>query len=483
MGTVDSNQHRGPASQGVPPSTQPQGPESRGFGGEAAPLDPTAKAAGPLSADVRRNLGVGGGGKLRKWIWRLVVLIVLGGLVAGGVIWWRGRAADKAKVEYVTKPVTRGNLEATVTATGSLQGRDTVEVGAEISGTVKAVHVDFNDEVQEGQVLCEIDPQQLAAARDQTRAQLSAAQAEYSSRKITAKEARQTADRTKALEADGLVSKQQLETALAAADRAEAAARSAAAQITVTRASLESAQTKLDKTKIIAPMDGVVLARSVEVGQTVAASLQAPVLFTLARNLREMELTVAIDEADIGQVKEGQAATFVVDAFPERTFGAELKSIRNIGTVVDNVVTYEALLSVTNDELLLRPGMTATATIVSASRKDVMLVPNAALRFSPPRDESRRPGGPGLPGVRMRGMPRGKRPQGAASASPSAAGSARKGPRGPRTRVWLVVDGQPQPVPLKTGLTDGQHTEVLKVLRGELAEGTEVITDMKTPEE
>ncbi|MBW2459114.1 MAG: efflux RND transporter periplasmic adaptor subunit, partial [Deltaproteobacteria bacterium] len=350
MGSPDSSHHHGPASQGVPPSSGPQGPESRGFGGEAAPLDPSGLAPPPKSADVRHNLGVGKGGKLKRWLWRLVALLVLGAVVAA-VVWWRGRAGAEDKVEYVTKPATRGNLEATVTATGSLQGRDTVEVGAEVSGTVKAVHVDFNDLVKEGQVLCEIDPQQLAAARDQTRAQLMAAQAEYSSRKVTAKEARATADRTKALAAEGLVSQQQLETAIAAAARAEAGSRSAAAQITVTRASLESSQTKLDKAKIVAPMDGVVLARSVEVGQTVAASLQAPVLFTLARNLKEMELTVAIDEADIGQVTEGQAATFVVDAFPERTFSAELQSIHNIGTLQNNVVTYEALLSVKNDDL------------------------------------------------------------------------------------------------------------------------------------
>ncbi len=480
MGIPQSDHNSGSPSQDVPPTSGPRGPESRGFGGEVAPLDPGGLAPPPKSADVRRNLGVGKGGKLRKWIRRLVVLLILGALVAG-VLWWWGRAGAETQVEYVTKPATRGDLEATVTATGSLQGRDTVEVGAEVSGTVKAVHVDFNDEVKEGQVLCELDPQQLSAARDQTRAQLSAAQAEYSSRKISAKEARLAADRTKALAADGLVSQQQLETALAAADRAEASARSAAAQITVNRASLESAQTKLDKSKVIAPMDGVVLARSVEVGQTVAASLQAPVLFTLARSLKEMELTVAIDEADIGQVNEGQPATFVVDAFPERTFQAELQSIHNIGTVVDNVVTYEALLSVKNDDLVLRPGMTATATIISASRKDALQVPNAALRFSPPRDESKKGGG--MPGLRMGGMPRGKRPKGAPSASASARGMGPKGARGPRARVWVVVGGEPQPVPVKTGLSDGQNTEVLKVFRGELDEGTEVIIDMKKPGE
>lgn len=437
---------------------------------------------------MRRNLGAGKGSALRRWLWRVGVLLVLAG-IAAGVVWWRARASEAPKQEYITQPVKRGGLRATVTATGSLQGRDTVEVGAEISGTVKAVHVDFNDEVKEGQVLCEIDPQQLAASRNQSQAQLVAARASYENAKVTAKEAELTAERKKDLYKQGLISQQELEAALAAADRAKAGKRSAAAQITVSGASLESAQTKLDKTKIIAPIDGIVLARSVEVGQTVAASLQAPVLFTLARNLTEMELTVAIDEADIGQVEQGQQATFTVDAFPERTFKAELKRVHNIGTTVDNVVTYEALLSVKNDDLSLRPGMTATATIVTASREGVLLVPNAALRFQPPQDkESAGRGGPGLPGLRMRGMPRGRRSKpsasGAPSGAPSAASSARagrpEGGRGRGPRVWIVKDGEPRPVRVKTGLSDGSFTEVLE---GKLEEGAEVITDVKQLEE
>jgi len=463
----------------VEPSSS--GPASRDFGGEAPPsLEPGAIGPPPKSSEVRRNLGAGRGSGLRRWLFRLGLLLVLAAAVAG-VLWWRAQAEAAPKYEWITKPVSRGNLEGSITATGSLQGRGTVEVGAEVSGTVKAVHVDFNDEVKKGKLLCEIDPEQLAAALDQTRAQLMAAQAEYSTRQVTATEAELAAERSRKLAADGLVSQQQLEAAVAAADRAKASVRSAKAQITVARASVESARTKLGKTKIVAPLDGVVLARSVEVGQTVAASLQAPVLFTLARSLTEMELTVAIDEADIGQVKQGLPATFVVDAFPERTFEAGLQRIHNIGTTVDSVVTYQALLSVKNDDRSLRPGMTATATIVTASRKGVLLVPNAALRFSPPRDESAS-GGPRMPGIRMRGMPRRRRPKSTSSASPS--GSAKPGRpgggkgRGPR--VWVVRDGKPKPVRVKTGMSDGTMTEIIK---GKLEEGTEVITDMQLPKE
>ncbi|MBW2525451.1 MAG: efflux RND transporter periplasmic adaptor subunit [Deltaproteobacteria bacterium] len=455
-------------------------PGSSRFGGEPPPsLDPADLPPPPQSTEVRRNLGAGKGSRLRRWLVRIGILLVIAGIVAG-VVYWRQRAAAEPKQEYVTKPVKRGDLQASVTATGNLQGRDTVEVGAEISGTVNAVHVDINDEVKEGQLLCEIDPQQLAASRNQTQAQLVASQASYENAKATAKEAALTAERKKQLYQEGLISQQELEAALAAADRAKASARASAAQITVGRASLESAQTKLDKTKIIAPIDGIVLGRSVEVGQTVAASLQAPLLFTLARSLKEMELTVAIDEADIGQVVQGQEATFTVDAFPDRTFQATLKQVHNIGKLVDNVVTYEALLAVKNDDLKLRPGMTAVATIVTASRKNALLVPNAALRFKPAAKEGEGgPRGPGMPGIRVRGMGRGGRPRG--TASPSASASAgRPGGKGPRTAVWILVDGEPSRVRVKTGLSDGQFTEIVK---GELEEGAEVITDVKQLEE
>jgi len=425
------------------------------------------------SAAVKAKLGHARPRGIKLWLKRALWLVLLGALIGGFMVWRRRQSAEPQE-EYRTAAVERGDLEATVTATGSLKGLDTVEVGAEISGIVKSVSADFNDQVEAGQVLCEIDPAQLAASRNQTQAQLVAAQAELGNRKATAEEARLTAQRSQALFAEGLISQQQLEAAVAAAQRADAAVKAAAAQLIVSRENLSSAQTKLDKTKIIAPMDGVVLSRTVEVGQTVAASLQSPVLFTLARDLRRMELTVAIDEADIGQVKAGQKASFVVDAFPDRTFPAELKEIHNIAITQDNVVSYEAILTVHNDDLALRPGMTATATIVTEARRGVLLVPNAALRFKPPSDDF---GGPRFPGMR-RSRPNGSaEPGGSARPGGSAQPGGAEGPRGGKgATVWVLDNGAPAAAFFLPGLTDGEHTELVKSRR--LTEGSQVIIDM-----
>lgn len=385
-------------------------------------------------------------------------LILLYG-VAGLLFWTRGSAPQRP--EYSLAAVQRGNLQGTVTATGSLRGLDTVVVGAEVSGTIKAVYVDYNDTVKAGQVLAELDLQELSAALDQTRAQLAASNAEYDNRQASAREANVVAKRTEQLAQDGLASDQDLVAAKAAAERAESSSRSALAQISLTRASLKSAETRLQKTKIVSPIDGVVLARSVEVGATVAASLQAPTLFTLARDLKEMELIVNIDEADIGQVRAGQAATFTVDAYPNRVFQAELTAVHNVGTLVENVVTYEARLAVRNDDLALKPDMTATATIVTESRTSVLLLPAAALRFSPPVMRAEGGRGPGL--FRLFGPP------------PGGMDGPREDTKGPA--VWIAAPmGPPRSVSVKAGLSDGQFTELVE---GDLTEGQQVIVDMK----
>ncbi len=442
--------------------------------------------------DVRAVLAAGKPRGIRRWI--LPVVLVLG--AGGGVAWFvlRDPSDAKSRQEMVTVEARRGDLQAIVTATGNLKGLDTVEVGAEINGRIKVVHVDFNDQVKAGQVLCEIDPTQLTANRDQARAQVAAAEAELRNRRATAQEARQTADRNTSMSGRGLVSAQQLETAVAAADRAEASVASAQAQITVARAALSNAETALAKASIKSPMDGVVLSRTVEVGQTVNASMQTPVLFTITKDLRRMELTVAIDEADIGQVKEGQEATFTVDAFPGKTFPATLRLIQNVATVVDNVVTYAARLTVDNDDLVLRPGMTATVNVLTAERKDALLVPNAALRFKPPA-APRMPSGPlpflGPAGRGMGGSSRGsssskapaegaaaksKAPEGATSKAPEGAAPA-GAPRGNDTRptVYVLKGGQAVPVRVTTGLTDGTVTEVTG---GDLEAGAPLVTDI-----
>ena len=410
---------------------------------------------------LRGHVGLRRGHRLRRWLWRLGVLLLLAA-AAAAVFFWRSRSPGDVGPSYETQAVRRGDLAATVSATGTLAGLDTVEVGAEISGTIRAIHVDFNDRVTKGQVLCELDPDQLRATRDQASARVVAAQASHGSAEATARETRLEADRHRSMAERGLVSDQALQAALAAAERAEAMVKSTTADIAVARATLEAAQTSLRKAKVESPMDGIVLSRNVEVGQTVAASMTTPVLFVLAKDLTQMKLTVKVDEADIGRVREGQTATFTVDAYPGRQFSAVLETLYNLPTTTENVVTYQAVLSVANEELLLRPGMTATATIVTDHRENVILAPNAALRFSPVQRPDE-PQGFRLP---MAGPPR---PPGARRAQ-HATGDANGQERG----VWVLRGATPERIPVKIGMSDGQLTEVVEGLE----EGTEVVVDM-----
>jgi HlyD family secretion protein len=343
---------------------------------------------------------------MRRGIWVLVALALLGGLV-----WWRARGRAEREPRYVTAPVERGDLAVTVTATGTLSALDTVEVSSEVSGRVAEVLVDFNDRVSAGQTLAVLNPEQARARSQEAAAQVEAASASLVRARATAEESRKKLGRAQELAKAGLLSKDDLDTAQATARRADADVGSAAAQVTVARASLDDARSALRKATVASPIDGIVLSRTVEPGQTVAASLQAPVLFTLARDLTKMQLEVAVDEADVGKVHEGDPATFTVDAYPGRTFPSRVESLHNIATAAENVVTYTAELAVENGDLALRPGMTATAAIVTEQKRGVLLVPNAALRFTPPdvlAQENGARGGLFIPGV-TRGSPFGQR--------------------------------------------------------------------------
>lgn len=378
----------------------------------------------------------------------LRILAVVGVVLAVAlVVAWRLKPSGAQAYKFLTTAVKKGDLDATVTATGTLAGKGTVTVGAETSGRVKAVHADFNDEVKAGQVLAEIDPSTIEAALKQAEAQLLSSQANLKNAEATATEQRLNAERTRTLAADGLASKQTLEAANAAADRAEAAVDQAKAQVVVSRASVDSNKTSLSKTQVRSPIDGVVLSRDVEVGQALVAAMSTPEIFTIARDLKDMEVTINIDEADVGRTRVGQHATFTVDAWPNQRFKGELRSIHNVAVTKDNVVTYEAVLSVDNGELLLRPGMTATVTIAVDRREGVLTVPNAALRFTPP-STNKKSAFDGPPGASI-------------------------APKDDRHRVWVLRDGEPKEVIVETGLTDGIQTEV----RGELHDGDAVITD------
>jgi HlyD family secretion protein len=419
-----------------------------------------AQAPTRTSEDVRRTIGPGKARGLKRWLIRLAIVVGLVAAVAAVVSWRRRNAPANQGPSYLSEPARRGNLRAIVTATGNLRALDQVDVGAEVSGIILTVKVDFNDAIKKGDVLCEMDPEQLTASRDQASAQLAASQADLASRIATAKEAKLTVARVRSMEGKGLVSRQELEGAIAAAARADAARLAAVAQVRLARASLKSAETSLRKTKILSPIDGIVLARNVEAGQTVAASFQAPVLFTLAKNLTQMELRINVDEADVGRVKEGQQASFTVDAYPARTFPAELRAIHNIATTVDNVVTYEAVLDVSNDDAKLRPGMTATVTIVTALRDDALLVPNAALRFTPP-SEIKAGGGPRIFGGKQ--DPKKK------------AEAEKKAKEALAPTVWILDGDKPRPLRLEIGMSDGDFSEVTA---GDVEADQELLVDI-----
>jgi HlyD family secretion protein len=399
----------------------------------------------------------------RNWLWRIAGLAAVA--VAAIVFsWYRwGQSGKDQALTYVTVPAKLGDLRETVTATGTFKGLDSVDVGAQVSGRVTKVTVDINDQVTQGQVLAEIDPSQLKSRVDQSRAQVQASGASIRVAQTTANQAKATLARTKELNQKGLASAKDLEQAQADADRALASLSSTQAQSVVSQASLKDAQTSLSYTSIASPIDGVVLARSVEPGQTVAASLQSPVLFTLARDLTQLRLYVEIDEADIGKVREDQKANFTVDAWPNRTFPSEVVSVHNLPTAGQSVVTYQAVLVVDNQELLLRPGMTATATIITSEKKGLLLVPNAALRFSPPTAASSKSGSSPLSVLQGGGMTR----------MPRAASS--RGTAQAQSVVWILEGGKPKRQMVEMGGTDGQWTEIKKTAA--VSAGTPLVVD------
>ncbi len=416
------------------------------------------KLKGMLRARKRRRVGVALG-------------LVIALLAAGAMAAWFGLAGGPGREQgplYKTATVTRGDLKSVVTATGTIEALNTVEVGAEISGRIEAIHVDYNDRVKRGQLLAEIDPEQYEAARAEAAARQWAARAAVAESEAAADEAKRAADRAKALHERGLLSSKELESATAAATRSAAAVESARANAALATASLAAARSRLLKTKIHSPIDGTVLLRQVEVGQTVNSSMQTPVLFAIAEDLSRMRLTARVDEADIGSVAAGQEATFTVDAYPDRTFASNVTSVRNLAQLDQNVVSYETLLSVDNSDLSLRPGMTATVNIITMQHEDVLLVPNQALRFTPPEAvEQRRFRGPPIPLMR-----RGKKRE------PNEKRQAldKLGTMDARHAViWLLDKGRPSPVKVKKSATNGALTAVEG---DELAAGAEVIIDL-----
>ncbi|MBS1208810.1 MAG: efflux system, rane fusion protein [Proteobacteria bacterium] len=401
--------------------------------------------------------------RTRRLLWLLAALAVL--IFAGGVYAWSKAHAAKGP-QYTTRAVSRGDITVTVTATGNLQPINTVDVGSEISGTIASVYVDFNDKVKKGQVLAQLDTTKLQTALERSRATLAANQARVQQARATLEESRQSLARFEdvaRLSGGKVPSATELDAARAKLARAVADLASAEAAVNESAGAVRQGETDLSKATIRSATNGIVLKRTVEPGQTVAASLQAPVLFSLAEDLSEMELIVAVSEADVGQVREGMPATFTVDAWPDKIFPATIRQVRYGATIVDNVVSYQTVLLVKNADLKLRPGMTATADIKVAEHKDVLLVPNAALRFKPAETQKQTEGG-----VMAMLIPRPPTPP-----KPQTRGSGEGGKN--RARVWVKTAAGIQPAVVRPLLSDGRNTEVeSKTLQA----GDEVVIDV-----
>lgn len=432
----------------------------------------------PTERDVDQLLGTPAQAWWRRpttWVSAVLVVVVAGGIA----MWWTQRQSHAAPT-YVTAAVTRGDLRVSVVANGTLQPTRTINIGSELSGTVSQVFVDINDNVKKGQVLVQLDLSKLNDQISRSRAALAAAEAKVSQTVATHKEAEGSLSRFEAvaqLSGGKVPSKAELDTARATLERAVADEASARANVNDARAALSTDETNLSKASIRSPSNGVVLTRSVDPGNAVAASLQAVTLFTIAEDLRQLRLLVNVDEADVGSVVVGQQASFTVSAYPSRRYPATVTRVAYGSTITDNVVTYQAQLDVDNKDLSLRPGMTATATITATERLQVLLVPNTALRFTPAGTQpSAAPG----PASGTRGGIVGSlipRPPAALSGrrAGGAGGVAQNAP-GPR-QVWVLRDGQPVAIPVTAGVTDGRLTEVSSE---QLQPGMTVITDQRS---
>jgi HlyD family secretion protein len=390
-------------------------------------------------------------------LWLVAALLVAGG---AGAAWYWTSGGAAPEPTYVTAPAETSDVTVQITATGTLQPVVQVDVSSELSGVVRTVEVNENESVAKGDVLLTLDTARLAAQVERAEASVKAAESRVTDARITLKETELTLTRTTSLSTRGMVADQALETATAARDRADSAVASAEANLAIAVADLKLQQADLAKSTIYSPIDGVVLTRSVDPGQTVASSFSAPVLFVIAADLTNMELEAAIDEADIGTVEKGQRARFTVDAFPGRTFDADIRDIAYAAVTTEGVVTYEARLAVANKELLLRPGMTATVSVVTKESKGVVTVPSEAFRFRPPAAERSR--GFSLQGLFMPSQRRSRPPQAAQAAD------------GSRT-IYVLRDGEVTPVRVRTGSTDGQKTEILSGVSA----GDEIIVSVR----
>ncbi len=368
------------------------------------------------------------------------ILIVSGIIIAiavAGFILLRGKGNEP---QYRFDKVVKGDIEMAVTATGTVNPVTTVLVGTQVSGTIKNIYVDFNSPVKKGQLIARIDPALFEAQVNQARANLFSAKANLEKAQATLVDAERSMNRNKELFAKNLIARSDLDTAETNNETAKASVSAAKSQVAQTEATLSLAETNYYYTKIVSPVDGIVVSRNVDVGQTVAASFQTPTLFSIAQDLTKMQIDTNVAEADIGKVNVGQDVEFTVDAYSETTFKGKVWQVRNAPITVQNVVTYDVVIQVANPDLKLKPGMTANVSIIVSTKKDVLKIPNPALRFKP--------------------------------AEKSKAVAQQKG-----SAVWILEQDKPKRVPISTGISDGNYTELVS---GEIKEGQELIVESLT---
>ena len=380
---------------------------------------------------------------------KIIAAIAIAVLIAAGL--WYGFSGKKGAPQFKTMTVTKGAIRATVTATGTVNPVVTVNVGTQVSGTIKYTYATYNSVVKKGQIIAQIDPATFKAQVDQARANLIQAEATLTSLKANLVNAKRTRDRNKELISKELIAQADYDNAETAFLSQDALVKAQQGQVAQMKGALDFAETNLRYTSILSPVDGIVVSRNVDVGQTVAASFQTPTLFYIARDLTRMQIDTNVDEADIGRVKTDQEVDFTVDAYPDILFKGKVSQIRIAPITVQNVVTYDVVIQMENKDLKLKPGMTANVSIVTAVKDDILRLPNAALRFRPQEREREKE----------------------REAKPAAQGAAPR--RG--QAVWVLDKGKPKRVQVKTGISDGTNTEILS---GDLADGQPVITESLT---
>ncbi|OGW56113.1 MAG: efflux transporter periplasmic adaptor subunit [Nitrospirae bacterium RBG_16_43_8] len=369
---------------------------------------------------------------MKKILIGIAIVIVL------GIIAFFAFRKKENGLSFRTEKISKGNIVATVTASGNINAVTTVLIGTQVSGTIKSIYADFNSPVKNGQLIAQIDPAIFEAQVEQARANFLSAKANLEKSEASFIDANRTMERNKALFSKDLIARSEVDTAETNYETSKAQINASKAQVAQTEASLKVAETNLRYTRIISPVNGVVVSRNVDVGQTVAASFQTPTLFTIAQDLTKMQIDTNVAEADIGRIQVGQLVEFTVDAYPDSPFKGSVSEIRNAPINVQNVVTYDVVVKVQNPELKLKPGMTANVIFIVLSENDVLRIPNAALRFRPSENS---------------GMTQ-QRPKGSG--------------------VWVLENNKPKRIAITTGISDGAYTSLLS---GEVSEGQEIIVD------